>query len=230
MAEVSLSAADDDALSRAKQVLRHAVQTRRESRSPEQRSRDDEARLAVLDGALDSQPPPTVAAYLSAGVEPGTLQMVAWLAAHSVRVLLPVLSRGPAPAWAAYAGPDALRLGRRGILEPAAEPLPDGSLAEAELILCPGLAANEQRRPARPRRRLVRPRPRCRSWEPGLGAAELRRADGGHPGAELGPAGVRGAHSWWAVPVRPVSARGTGSATRVPDAQSAVTMYSSVVE
>ncbi|GAA1427311.1 5-formyltetrahydrofolate cyclo-ligase [Microlunatus lacustris] len=136
--------ADDDALSGAKDVLRRAVQLRRESRSAAQRTADDEARLAVLDDALGPALPRTVAAYLSTGVEPGTLQLVGWLAAHGVTVLLPVLSRGRAPVWAPYGGPDALRQGRHGILEPATEPLPDGGLARAELVLCPGLAANRR--------------------------------------------------------------------------------------
>jgi 5-formyltetrahydrofolate cyclo-ligase len=134
--------ADDEAIAGAKRVLRHAVQLRRESRSAEQRARDDEARLAVLDAALGDRPPATVAAYLSAGAEPGTLQLLGWLAAHKVRVLLPVLSRGTAPAWAPYAGPDALQLGRHGILEPSTEPRPAEGLADAELILAPALAAN----------------------------------------------------------------------------------------
>jgi 5-formyltetrahydrofolate cyclo-ligase len=134
--------ADDEAIAGAKRVLRHAVQVRRESRSAEQRARDDEARLGVLDAALGDRPPATVAAYLSAGAEPGTLQLVGWLAAHDVRVLLPVLSRGAAPAWAAYAGPDALQLGRHGILEPSTAPRAEEGLADAELILAPALAAN----------------------------------------------------------------------------------------
>ncbi len=142
MGGVPDSAADDEALSRAKQVLRHAVQTRRESRTPTQRTADDEQRLAVLDQRLGATLPATVAAYLSTGVEPGTLQLVGWLAAHGVEVLLPVLSRGAAPAWAPYAGPDALRLGRRGILEPSTDPLPVDGLGRAGLVLCPGLAAN----------------------------------------------------------------------------------------
>jgi len=137
------SAADDAALAGAKQLLRRAVEMRRRSRSLEQRTAADEARLAVLRACLPPGPPPhTVAAYLSAGVEPGTLQVVAWLAAHGVRVLLPVLSRGPSPDWATYGGPDALQVGRHGILEPSTAPLGPAGLAEAELILCPGLAAN----------------------------------------------------------------------------------------
>lgn len=138
----SPSAADHDAIVGAKQLLRRAVQLRRESRSAAQRAELDEARLTVLDAALGGRLPGTVAAYLSAGAEPGTLQLVGWLAAHDVTVLLPVLSRGRAPAWAPYAGPDALQVGRHGILEPSTDPLPVGGLAAAGLILCPGLAAN----------------------------------------------------------------------------------------
>lgn len=137
-----LSAADDDAITGAKRLLRRAVQLRRESRSAQQRSVLDEARLAVLDATLGERLPGTVAAYLSAAVEPGTLQLIGWLAAHEVRVLLPVLSRSREPAWAPYAGPDALQVGRHGILEPSTEPLPAAGLAAAELILCPALAAN----------------------------------------------------------------------------------------
>src|SRR3954463_13210976 len=127
--------ADDEAIAGVKGMLRQAVQLRRESRRVEQRNRDDEARLAVIQAVLDDRLPATVAAYLSTGAEPGTLQLVGWLAAHGVRVLLPVLSAGPAPAWAPYAGPDALQLGRHGILEPSTEPRPEEGLAEAELIL-----------------------------------------------------------------------------------------------
>ena len=136
------TAADDAAIAGAKRMLRQAVQLRRESRSPEQRTRDDEARLAVLEVELDGRLPSTVAAYLSTGAEPGTLQLIGWLAAHGVRVLLPVLSRGSAPAWAPYTGPDALQLGRHGILEPSGEPLPEDGLAAAGLVLAPALAAN----------------------------------------------------------------------------------------
>jgi 5-formyltetrahydrofolate cyclo-ligase len=135
--------ADDEAIAGAKRMLRRAVQLRRESRSADQRNRDDEARLAALAATLGDQPPATVAAYLSAGAEPGTLQLVGWLAAHGVRVLLPVLSLGAAPAWAPYGGPDALQLGRHGILEPSSDPLPEDGLAQAELILAPALAANQ---------------------------------------------------------------------------------------
>ena len=140
--------ADDTAIAGAKKMLRRAVQLRRDSRSPQQRTADDEARLLVMGTALGDRMPDTVAAYLSTGSEPGTLQLVAWLGAHRVRVLLPVLSPLPDgsprrdPAWAPYEGPEALRVGVHSILEPTSEPVPSEQLPEAELIVCPGLAAN----------------------------------------------------------------------------------------
>lgn len=138
---------DDAALAGAKRMLRRAVQFRRDSRSSEQRTADDEARLTVMTMALDERLPGTVAAYLSTGSEPGTLQLVAWLAANGVRVLLPVLTEPggglrTGPTWAPYGGPDALRVGRHGILEPTTEPVPGERLAEAELVVASALAAN----------------------------------------------------------------------------------------
>ncbi len=140
--------ADDAAIAGAKTMLRKAIRFRREARSAVQRTADDEARLTIMTGVLSDRLPDTVAAYLSSGAEPGTLQLVAWLAAHRVRVLLPVLSALPDgtrrtdPAWAPYEGPDALRVGAHSILEPTSEPVPSEQLPEAELLICPALAAN----------------------------------------------------------------------------------------
>ena len=111
---MSGSAADQAALVAAKRGLRAAVLLRRASRTVAERTADDEARFAVLADVLRERLPDTVAAYLSAGDEPDTLRLVAWLTAHRVRVLLPVLTDGAGarldgPAWAAYDGPDALR-------------------------------------------------------------------------------------------------------------------------
>ena len=142
-------AVDDAALQGAKSTLRKAIQFRRDARPARSRERDDAARLELMQAALGARMPDTVAAYLSAGSEPATLQLVAWLAAHRVRVLLPVLShpvggRLDRPAWAPYEGPDELWSGAYSILEPTGDPLPAEQLPEAELIICPGLAANAQ--------------------------------------------------------------------------------------
>jgi len=144
---VNGSAADQAALGAAKRQLRAAVVLRRASRSLDQRTVDDEARFAVLVEALSDRLPDTVAAYLSTKEEPDTLRLVAWLSARRVRVLLPLLTDGtgrrlPEPAWAAYEGPQALRVGPLGLLEPTTTALPARQLPEAELVVCPGLAAN----------------------------------------------------------------------------------------
>lgn len=140
-------ATDQAALAAAKRQLRSAVLLRRASRSPAERSADDEARFALLVTALADRLPDTVAAYVSAGDEPDTLRLVAWLGARGVRVMLPLLTDGsggrlPEPAWAAYDGPEALRAGPLGLLEPTTTPVPARQLPEAELVVCPGLAAN----------------------------------------------------------------------------------------
>ena len=141
-------AVDDAAIQGAKATLRKAVRFRRDARPLEQRLDDDLARLSIMQAAMRARMPDTVAAYLSAGSEPGTLQLVAWLAANGVRVLLPVLShpiggRLERPAWAPYEGPDSLWSGALSILEPTGQPVPSEQLPEAELIICPGLAANQ---------------------------------------------------------------------------------------
>jgi 5-formyltetrahydrofolate cyclo-ligase len=146
---MNLSDADQAALRAAKRQLRAAVRLRRASRSPAERSADDEARFAVLVDALSDRLPDTVAAYLSTDDEPDTLRLISWLSARRVRVLLPLLTDGagrrlPDPAWAAYAGPEALRLGPLGLLEPTTAALPARDLPEAELVVCPGLAATRQ--------------------------------------------------------------------------------------
>lgn len=139
--------ADQAALAAAKATLRAAVLLRRRTRTPEQRAADDAARLAVLTATMSVRLPGTVAAHLSVGSEPDTVRLVAWLAAQDVRVLLPVLTDGTGtrlsePAWAPYAGPDALRVAFGGLLEPSTGVLLASALIEAEVVICPGLAAN----------------------------------------------------------------------------------------
>jgi 5-formyltetrahydrofolate cyclo-ligase len=145
----TLDPVDVAAIDGAKRTLRKAILFRRDMRSVKERQAADEARLSIIASSLADRMPDTVAAYLSMGAEPGSLQLVAWLAAHEIRVLLPVLShpvggRLDKPAWAPYEGPDALRTGAFSILEPTGDPLPSEQLPEAELIVCPGLAANRQ--------------------------------------------------------------------------------------
>lgn len=143
------SAADLAALAQAKQTLRQAVRTVRAGTAAQTRTERDAARTQLLLAFLAGRVGPglTVAAYVSRADEPGTLELIAALHASGVRVLLPVLgplpdgSRRDGPDWARYAGPDQLRIGRHGITEPTTPALGGQALAEAEVILCPGLGA-----------------------------------------------------------------------------------------
>lgn len=132
----------------AKRVLRGAVHLSRTSRTTVARAEDDHRRflrvMEALDPVVDRLP--TVAAYLSTDSEPGSLELVAWLASRDVEVLLPVLThpdgqRLPEPAWAPYGGPDRLRAGRRSILQPTT-PLVEDAVARMGLVVCPAVAAD----------------------------------------------------------------------------------------
>lgn len=147
-AEGGRERADDVAIDSAKHLLRKAILLRRDLRPPALRKEMDAARFELLCGRLEgSGRPSVVAGYLSSGSEPGTLQLIAWLAAQRIPVLLPVLTgpsgvrRGEA-SWAPYGGPDALRVGVSSILEPTTPALPARALAQADLVICPALAAN----------------------------------------------------------------------------------------
>lgn len=138
---------EDVAIKSAKALLRKAILLRRDLRPADQRQADDSARFGVVRRSLGGRRPGLVAAYLSSGSEPGTLEMVAWLASQRVPVLLPVMtSPGQGvrkeAAWAPYAGPDALRVGVLSILEPTTEIAPGDALSAADLVICPALAAN----------------------------------------------------------------------------------------
>ncbi len=138
--------ADDEAVRMAKTLLRKAVRLRRAARDARARTADDLRRVDQLRRRTDDRPPAVVAGYLSDGDEPGTLPLIGWLAACSTEVLLPVLTDGDGglrsePAWATYGGPDALRAGWHGILEPTGPMLTGAAVRRVELIICAGLAA-----------------------------------------------------------------------------------------
>lgn len=127
-----------------KQRLRQAVTARRHARPSSVRLAADAARDTLV---LESLPVSVrvVAAYASAGDEPGTLPLVHELHRRGIQVLLPVLRRpGPGglarPDWAAYQGPETLRPGRYGIAQTTGEALGARGLAAADLVLLPGLS------------------------------------------------------------------------------------------
>jgi 5-formyltetrahydrofolate cyclo-ligase len=88
------------------------------------------------------RPGQTLCSYVPVGSEPGSAQMLDDIADFGVRVLLPVVvGRGPLD-WAWYAGPESLRPGPYGLLEPIGERLGAAALRIADLVLVPALAVD----------------------------------------------------------------------------------------
>lgn len=82
----------------------------------------------------------TVAAYVSVGREPGTGLLLDALHAAGKRVLLPVLRSDNDLDWAVFTGE--LVPASRGLLEPVGPLLGVTAIADADVVLVPGLAAS----------------------------------------------------------------------------------------
>ncbi len=120
----------------AKAALRAAVQRARAAAAP-----DPAADTARTQRALAACAGHTaVACYASTGHEPTTWPLVEALREAGVRVLLPLLAGRRTPAWAWFTGPDALRPGWRGILEPTGPSLGADGLAAATFVWASALA------------------------------------------------------------------------------------------
>jgi 5-formyltetrahydrofolate cyclo-ligase len=84
-----------------------------------------------------------VCAYVPVGSEPGSPELVAALSALGHDVLLPVVPDRTGPLdWAAYRGPESLVAGPLGLREPTGPRLGPQAIADARLVLVPGLAAD----------------------------------------------------------------------------------------
>ena len=82
----------------------------------------------------------TLAAYASVNREPGTKLLIEALRAAGKRVLLPVLCADNGLDWAALG--DSLTPTSRGLLEPTGPRLGLDAIADAEVVLAPGLAVS----------------------------------------------------------------------------------------
>ncbi|HUY50898.1 MAG TPA: 5-formyltetrahydrofolate cyclo-ligase [Streptosporangiaceae bacterium] len=110
--------------------------------SPQQRAA---AGRAIRDAVLalpEAQMAGTVAAYYSIGAEPDTHGLIYALWKRGSYVLLPVLLPGGDLDWASYEGPDSLRPGPRGLIEPAEPPRGVTAITSADLVLVPALAVD----------------------------------------------------------------------------------------
>jgi 5-formyltetrahydrofolate cyclo-ligase len=99
-------------------------------------------RDAVLD-LPETQMAGTVAAYWSIGTEPDTHGLLFGLWKRGSYVLLPVLLPDGDLDWASYEGPDSLRPGPRGLLEPTEPARGVGAVCSADLVLVPALAVDQ---------------------------------------------------------------------------------------
>ncbi len=101
---------------------------------------------ALIRDALLSRPEiqmaGTIAAYYSIGSEPDTRGLVYALWKRGTYVLLPLLRADGDLDWASYEGPDSLRPGPRGLLEPGEPPRGVQAVARADAVLVPALAVD----------------------------------------------------------------------------------------
>ena len=84
----------------------------------------------------------TVAAYFSVGSEPDTHGLVYALWKRGTYVILPLLRPDGDLDWASYEGPESLRPGPHGLLEPSEPARGTGAIARASLVLAPALAVD----------------------------------------------------------------------------------------
>ena len=98
-------------------------------------------RDAVLE-LPETQMAGTVAAYWSIGTEPDTHGLLFGLWKRGSYVLLPVLLPDGDLDWASYEGPDSLRPGARGLVEPTEPVRGVAAVCSADLVLVPALAVD----------------------------------------------------------------------------------------
>lgn len=82
----------------------------------------------------------TVAAYVSIGAEPGTHSLLFALWKRGAYVLVPTLLPDGDLDWASYEGPDSLRPGTYGLLEPVEPTRGPHAVRGADLVIVPALA------------------------------------------------------------------------------------------
>ena len=128
----------------AKTALRDQVRAARKQR-PLAAAADVAASLAeVALGWDEVRRAATVTAYVSVGSEPGTGLLLDALAAAGKRVLLPVVLPDLDLDWALYEGREHLAPAVRGLLEPTGPRLGREAVAQADVVLVPGLAVSSR--------------------------------------------------------------------------------------
>ena len=126
----------------AKTAVRDRLRTTRNRRSLAEVGAAARSLAEQLLATTEVRRAATVAAYVSINGEPGTGPLLDGLRAAGKRVILPVVLPDLDLDWAVYRGPEDLVSARRGLLEPAGEPLGLDAVATADVVLVPGLAVS----------------------------------------------------------------------------------------
>lgn len=125
-----------------KAMLRKGLLAARASMSVSDRQAAGHALRDTLLGLPEIGMAGTIAAYLSVGTEPETTGLVYALWKRGSYVLLPVMLSDNDLDWASYEGPESLRPGPYGLLEPSEPGRGPGAIRSADLIIVPALAAD----------------------------------------------------------------------------------------
>jgi 5-formyltetrahydrofolate cyclo-ligase len=142
-----VTSAEADQVRRAKAMLRADLLATRRRRSAADRAAVAAALARSLESTLADRlrgDPPSVAAYLSVGAEPGTGPLVGVLAERGIRTIVPVLTETAELDWTAIASGQAMRAGLRGTVEPDGPRLGVDALAAASIVLVPAVAVDSR--------------------------------------------------------------------------------------
>jgi 5-formyltetrahydrofolate cyclo-ligase len=134
---VNSQPADDKA-----ELRRRLLAARRALGPAERAAAGRSIRDAVLD-LPETQMAGTVAAYYSIGAEPDTHGLLFALWKRGAYVLLPLLLPDGDLDWASFEGPDSLRPGPRGLMEPSEPARGVAAVCSADLVLVPALAVDQ---------------------------------------------------------------------------------------
>ncbi len=129
-------------LAERKAMLRKDLVAARVSMSVSDRQAAGRALRDTLLGLPETGMAGAIAAYLSVSTEPETAALVFALWKRGSYVLLPVMLTDNDLDWASYEGPDSLRPGPHGLLEPAEPRRGTEAIRSADLIIVPALAAD----------------------------------------------------------------------------------------
>ena len=129
----------------AKEILRKAIRTNRQTRSERLRKEAAAALADVVETIPEVATATCVATYAARPFEPGTADLLERLAARGARTLLPVLGVGLRRDWAEYAGPEDLQVRAPGRPpEPGTDALGPEALQHADVVIAPALAVDSR--------------------------------------------------------------------------------------